>query len=258
MHGSLLATATGAAEEVPRLEAVGSVAPNSRSCLDHADQGIRAARRSRRRACSPDDDPASSPQRGDMVLTVPRHSRPPANPPARVPARQCGWLGSPSAAGQRLLPWNRPAPAAVAAQRFDHRPITDRSRGRRLVHPSITHHSAGADRERRESERPHRAAGLPRLASSAPGREPHVARRPPPRSAASRTCEPGENTQRQTVPQHRLARRSPSIPAAAVDPSGQGRSPSRASSPTGHLRPTPSSARIRLTDHPCSTCRASR
>jgi hypothetical protein len=32
-------------------------------------------------------------------------------------------------------------PAMVAAQRFDHSPITDRSRGRRLVHPSITRHS---------------------------------------------------------------------------------------------------------------------
>jgi hypothetical protein len=39
---------------------------------------------------------------------------------------------------------------------------------------------------------------------------------------------------------------------------GQGRSPSRRSSPTSHLRPTPSSARIRFTDQPCSTCRARR
>jgi hypothetical protein len=29
----------------------------------------------------------------------------------------------------------------VAAHRFDHPPITDRSRVSRLVHPSITHHS---------------------------------------------------------------------------------------------------------------------
>ena len=44
----------------------------------------------------------------------------------------------------------------------------------------------------------------------------------------------------------------------ALGPSGQDRSPSRASSPTSHLRLTPSSARICLTDHPCTPCRVRR
>jgi len=44
----------------------------------------------------------------------------------------------------------------------------------------------------------------------------------------------------------------------AVGPPSQGRGPSRASSPISHLRPTRSSARIRFTDHPCSTWRACR
>jgi hypothetical protein len=66
----------------------------------------------------------------------------PRRNPVWVPARQSGWLWSPSAPGQRMLPWNHPSPAVVAAHRFDHWPITDRSRGQRLVHASITRHWA--------------------------------------------------------------------------------------------------------------------
>jgi hypothetical protein len=63
--------------------------------------------------------------------------------------------------------------------------------------------------------------------------------------AVTRGRETGSHTSR--VP--RTARRSSGV--GAVRPSHQGRSPSRASSPTSHRRPTPSSVRIRFTDHPC-------
>jgi hypothetical protein len=66
----------------------------------------------------------------------------------------------------------------------------------------------------------------------------------------------GRNPESETFPSTIAAQRSPSI--RAVEPSGQGRSPSRAISPTSQERPTRSSARIRFTDHPCSTCRACR
>jgi hypothetical protein len=87
----------------------------------------------------------------------------------------------------------------------------------------------------------HRAAGSPR---DPPARQPSEPER-------------GNNPQSQTVPQ---PRGGPTLahPTSVRSHPGQGRSPSWVSSPTSHRRPTPSSARIRFTDHPCSTWRARR
>jgi len=152
---------------------------------------------------------------------------------------------------------NRPARAIVAAHRFDHWPITDRSRGQRLVHRSITRHSAAPPglkpRDTKDAtRRPRRAAPpIPSSEGSRPWVTPSSHR-----SAAPRTREPGENH-----PAPDLAA-APSRPDTYPKPGGrtpgQGRSPSRLISPTSQLRPTPSSARIRLTDHPCATCRTLR
>jgi hypothetical protein len=76
-----------------------------------------------------------------------------------------------------------------------------------------------------------------------------------------RTCEPGQERQGQNpaaAPLRPHARPLSRPSVRSVGPPSQGRSPSRANSPISHLRPTRSSARIRLTDHPCSRCRACR
>jgi hypothetical protein len=49
--------------------------------------------------------------------------------------------GRPAQPGRTCSP-EPPAPTVVATLWFDHWPITDRSRGRRLIHPSITRHPA--------------------------------------------------------------------------------------------------------------------
>jgi hypothetical protein len=72
------------------------------------------------------------------------------------------------------------------------------------------------------------------ITSSEGSRVCHVDARP--RSTASRTCEPARHAQCETGRSTAAARRSSS--SQAVGPAGQGRSPSRASSPTSHLRPT--------------------
>jgi hypothetical protein len=111
----------------------------SRSCLDYVNQGVRAS------ACAHADERAVPTTiqcqglHGEVALSVQRHGDP-ANP--RMDRGRAAWLARVAqrnwAAHARR---NRPAPAMVAAQRFDHPPITDRSRGQRLVHPSITRHS---------------------------------------------------------------------------------------------------------------------
>jgi hypothetical protein len=76
-----------------------------------------------------------------VALNVQRRSGP-ANP-KMIPVQQRGWLRSPSAAWQPMRAGTGPPPAVVAAQRFDHVPSTDRSRGHRLVHRSIARHYGG-------------------------------------------------------------------------------------------------------------------
>jgi hypothetical protein len=55
------------------------------------------------------------------------------------PTTRLAWVAQRSRAAHARR--TRPAPTVVAAHRFDHLPITGRSRGQRLVHPSITRHS---------------------------------------------------------------------------------------------------------------------
>jgi hypothetical protein len=234
----------------------GSVAPESRSCLDRADQGVRASPPARRRACSTDDQPAPSPSSG-VALHVQRHR---GSPIRRLGPGPTTWLARVAPRTRAaVLPCNRPAPAVVTAHPVrspaNQRPCT-RVNGSFIRRSPAIRRRRSRPGERRNTERTEALACC--------GAHPQLAGEPPvtPRStgsAASRTCEPDENTQRETVPQHPLRpRRSPSSHAATVGPTGHGRSPSRASSPTSHLRPTRSSARIRLTDHPGSTCRARR
>jgi hypothetical protein len=137
----------------------------------------------------------------------------------------------------------------VAAHRFDHPSITDRSRGQRLVHPSITRHSVAPQRLNDGiPKRPYRGPGVLQLhpparkgaACATPS--PHPVRQPP------EPVNPAKTTQRQTSPQHRRGPTLTQQPGGRTP--GQGCSPSRANSPTSHLRPTRSSARIRLIDHP--------
>jgi len=178
----------------------GECRTRSRSCLDHADQGVPTRRLASR-------SPISVQRR--------RQSR----------CRGC-------------RPW--PTQRAVRS---------------RLVHQPIRH---PADQQLAANGRIHKrvGGGLGRSARGSKSRGvpfPDVGWVPCcGLQALTRAREPRARLSRVTV----AARRSPGI--GAVRPSRQGRSPSRASSPTSHLRPTPSSARIRFTDQPCSTCRACR
>ncbi len=233
---------------------VGECRTRSRSCLDHADQGIHASAPEPPRSvqCRRPSSAKAAPRRRDVERAAPQ--RPPRTP---------GWIPGPTTwRGRAAQPaaharWNHPSPAMVAAQRFDHAPIADRSRGQRLVHPPITRHSVAPQAERRDTERRHGGPGVLRLPSPARKEAAWVTPRPTPFDSPREPVNPGKNTQRKTVPQHRcgptLTQQQPGGRTY-----GQDRSPSRASSPTSHLRPTRSSARIRLTDQPCSTRRALR
>jgi hypothetical protein len=158
---------------VPRL---GKCRTRSRFGLDHVDQGVRAA------ACAHANEAAS-----------PDHEPAPPRPPATlsmVPARQRGWLGSPSTAGaaraRRNRPGSRHGGRAAVRSLADHRPFT-RSPARSPVDhsplggPQPPAKTAGMERPRRP--------GVLRLLCPA-GREPPGSRRALPCSAASRTCEP--------------------------------------------------------------------
>jgi len=191
MHSSLPAHGSWRRRpRVPRLKDGRECRTRSRSCLDHADQGIRA---------STPDPPASvqyrrrssakaAPRRRDVERAAPQRPREPAG---WIPGPQRGWPGSPSAAGQRMYArWNRPAPTVVAAQRFDHLPITGRSRGQRLVHPSITRHSVA--RQGLNDGIPSGDTRRWRAAAPIPARKGAAWVTPRPGSAALMTCEPGQ------------------------------------------------------------------
>jgi hypothetical protein len=142
MHGSLLAHGCCAAGRVQSSAAGGrwGCCARSRSCLDHANQGVRASARAKGAERGPDHDPGPR-LHGKVALNVARH-RDPRRPPAWIPARQPGWLGSPSPPGSLCFPDSRSAPRHGGGAPVDHPPVTDRSRGQRLVHRSITRHSA--------------------------------------------------------------------------------------------------------------------
>jgi hypothetical protein len=87
--------------------------------------------------------PASSPQRGDVAVKAP------PQPPLRIPRMfrpKVTGSGSPSAAGGGPYspepPGSRRGGSASVRSLADHR----RSRGQQFVHPSITRHSAAANR----------------------------------------------------------------------------------------------------------------
>jgi hypothetical protein len=224
----------------PRSRDWGSVAPDPRFCLDHADQGIRASPALRpASAGGPDHDPLPR-LRGDVALNVRRHR---SLRESMNPARPRGLLGRPNAAGQCLLAETARLPrggGAAVQSLADHGPFT-----RSAACSSVDHrHSTPPKNHRGENDK------IPRGDTAARrycdpiarfGRKPDAARRDPTPFDSLENLRPA-TTARQ------LGGRTP----------GQGRSPSRASSPTSHRRPTPSSARIRFTDHPCSTCRARR
>jgi hypothetical protein len=238
---------------VPRL---GECRTRSRSCLDHADQGVaRPLAPTPARTAGPDHD--SLPRlHGDVALNVPRH-RGPAKPRMDPgPTTRLAGVAQRSRAAHARR--NRPSPrhggGASVRSPVDHRPLT-----RSAARSSIDHPPLGGAAAAGVNDRVWRGHGGPACCGShhqfgrepdVPHRDPTPVRQPrepanPPGTPSARPCRSGA-----------AARRSPG--SRAVGPAGQGRNPSRASSPTSHLRPTRSSARIRLIDHPCSTCRALR
>jgi hypothetical protein len=86
--------------------------------------------------------PTTSQRRGrQAALHVQRH-RGPANPPSGSRHDHVAAPGRPAQPGQHMLAGTTRRPPWWQRIRFDHWPITDRSRGQRLVHPSITCHWA--------------------------------------------------------------------------------------------------------------------
>jgi hypothetical protein len=104
----------------------GSVAPESRSCLEHADQGVRASP-------APDAPTSVQYQRRASAESVKRRGVARAAPQRpRETQHGPGPTTWPARVAQRTraarAPLNRPAPAVVAAHRFDHSLTTNRSR----------------------------------------------------------------------------------------------------------------------------------
>jgi hypothetical protein len=203
-------------------------------------QGVRASPALRpASAGGPDHDPLPR-LRGGVALNVPRH-RSLRESMAPGPT---SWLAR-SPKCSRAMPARRNCPAPTRWQRSGS--ITRRSRTvhavgglfiRRSPPLDATEESPGG--ERQDTERRH--GGLTRCSSHHQfGGEPDAARRDPTPFDSLKNLRP-------TTTARQLGGRTP----------GQGRSPSRASSPTSHGRPTPSSARIRFTDHPSATWRARR
>jgi hypothetical protein len=147
-----------------------------------------------------------------------------------------------------MLAWNHPAPAVATAHRFDHWPITDRSRGQRLVHPSITRHLAAPQGLNHGiPKRPHGGLGGLRLPSPARKGTAWVTPNSHPYGSLQ-DREPGKDTRHHLVPQ----------PSCGPIPTHQpgGRSPRSGSQPQpGQLPHQPPAANPKLgpqrfTDHP--------
>jgi hypothetical protein len=239
------------------------VAPESRSCLDHADQGVRASRAPQpptnaqyRRRASADSVKRRGVERAAprRAPRIPQHGSRPDNLAGSGPQRS-------QAARAPLEPTGSRRGGNPSGSITGRSPIVQAVSW--LVHPSITprRHTAAALGERRNIKRPSRrlrlaaaaAAPIPGTGMAACGTPNAHPVRPPPEP-----WEPGRQHQRQPVPQHRCGSTLAEQQCGHCRTFGSGRSTSRASSPTSQARPTRSSARIRLTDHPCSTCRARR
>ncbi len=215
----------------------------------------------------------SNPQR-HVTLNMQRHRGP--RQPQEGP-RDDTWLArSPSTAGQPVLAGTARLPPVVAAHRFGHsfqlalarqpgwssgrRPRQGglcsreppRSCGGGVSVRSPTGHAVGGSCIRRSPTTGRHA--IPRHWEG--GRLGH-AEIPVPFDSPENPCtgqhhhsEVCRHGYDRTLTQHQGG--------PTVERDGQGRSPKRASSPTSHRRPTPSSARIRFTDHPWATWRACR
>jgi hypothetical protein len=194
----------------------GSVAPESRSCFDHADQGVSASPSAG--AADERAAPTTSQHRVRQAARRCTCSAPrPAIPPSGSRPDNLAGPGRPAYPGSRAPlqpPGSRRGDSASGS-------ITGRSPTVHAVSGSCIRRSPAIRRnrsppgQRRNTERPRRrwraAAPIPSSQGS------RLSRRNPTGSAASRTCEPDENTQRETVPQHPL--RPDARPAAVPPPS---------------------------------------
>jgi hypothetical protein len=179
------------------------VAPESRSCLGHADQGVRAS------PCAGAADEravATTSQRRVRQAAWRCTCSATAAPRIRSlgPAHNVAGSGRQAHPGSACSPGTDRLPPWWAAHRFDHWPITDRSRGQRLVHPSITRHSpapqppGGSTKYRQATQRPWRAAApSTRKGNRLCHAEIHLVRQP------REPVNPGKNTQSETLPQCR-------------------------------------------------------
>jgi hypothetical protein len=196
-------TSSNAAAPLPHWSTAGAweCRTRSRSCLDYANQGVRAsacahaAERSRSR---PRSSAKAARRRGVERAAPPR---PPAKP--SIDPGPTTWLARVAqrnwAAHARR---NRPAPAMVAAQRFDHRrsPTVHAVSGSSSIdHPPL---GGAAEAERRDTKEA--TPRLRRAAAPSPGSEgrrlchaePHPVRQPP------EPVNPARTTQRQTAVHH--------------------------------------------------------
>jgi hypothetical protein len=225
----------------------------SRFCLDHANQGVRAPQRPGDQGASmTDDDDDPTPRlHGEVALNVPRH-RAPLRPPSMDPgpttrlARVAQPPGSPCSPQP---PGSHHSGGAAVRSPADHRPFTRSAARSSADHPPL---GGAAEAEPRDTKRRH--GGPAGCTFPSPARKGTTCAtpsshpvRPPPAPG-----EPGHEHQRHPRPQPSCGP-TPAQQPGGRTPGGQGRSPSRASSPTSQRRPTPSSTRIRFTDHPCST-----
>ena len=146
---------------------------------------------------------------GEVALHM-RAAAHPANPQHGSRPDKAAGSGRPA---RRAMPARRDCPApTMVAQRFDHPSITDRSRGQRLVHRSITRHSAAP--QRLNHEIPTGDTAAPADCTSHPGAEGNqLVPRPAPTPFGSlQNREPG---QEHPVRSHAAAQLRPETCSAA-------------------------------------------
>jgi hypothetical protein len=135
------------------------------------------------------------------TLHLRRHRGP--GDPAWIPPRQPGWLGSPSAAGQRLLAGTARLPpwcGAAVRSPVGHRPFTRSAARSSVDHPPLRGAAAAEHRiPTGDTAARHAATPSPGL-----GREPLAPRRAPISSDSLQTLSARRaRTRRQTSPPHR-------------------------------------------------------
>jgi hypothetical protein len=177
-------TAVGTAGRVPRPSSTAGGVSHPIPIVSRSRRSGRPHSRllQRRRACRPDDDPA--PRLHDAVaLSVQRHGDP-ANPGWTAAGRR-GWLGSPSATGQRMLAATaRVPPSGGASVRSpaDHRPFRRSAARSSVDHPPLGGAAGAGPRDTKEAtRRPRRAAApIPRCSegSRCATRSSHPVRQP--------------------------------------------------------------------------------